>query len=96
MMQVFFHPEAVAEAQAAHRWYRECSGQAAAAFLGELDDAIAAVAESPERWPEYAGGTRRYLLKRFPFLLVYRVKNGDVQVLAVAHGRRRPGYWRNR
>lgn len=96
MTRVFFHPDAVAEAQAAHRWYRDRSPDAAAAFLAELDDCVAAITEAPERWPEYLAGTHRYLFKRFPFLLVYRVKDGSAQVLAVAHGRRRPGYWRDR
>jgi hypothetical protein len=39
---------------------------------------------------------RQYVFPRFPFSLVYRMRGDDVEVLAVAHGRRRPGYWRSR
>lgn len=91
-----FHPDAVAEAEEAREWYAERSLQAAAGFLDELDQAIASVVESPKRWPEHLHGSRRYVLQRYPFLVVYRVVEGVVEIIAIAHGRRRPGYWRNR
>jgi plasmid stabilization system protein ParE len=69
-LSVDIHPEAIAEAQAATQWYRERSPSAAAAYLAELDLAVAAIAENPEMWPRYAHGTRRYILHRFPFSLV--------------------------
>lgn len=90
------HPEAVAEAQAAYRWYRERSETAAEAFLAELDRAIELISESPLRWPLYLQGTRHFLLRRFPFAVVYRELGEDLQVVAIAHGRRKPGYWRDR
>lgn len=93
---VEFHPEAVAEARAARRWYAERGASAATAFVGELDAAVASLAEAPDRWPRYVHDTRRCPFRRFPYYLVYR-KQGDVlQILAVAHGRKRPGYWRSR
>jgi hypothetical protein len=39
---------------------------------------------------------RRFLLKRFPFAIVYEVVSSDIQILAVAHARRRPQYWKKR
>lgn len=91
-----FHPEATKEAEEARDWYADRSLHAAAAFLDELDKAIETVIDAPERWPQYFFGTRRYVLHRYPFLLVYRVVDDTVQFLAVAHGRRRPGYWEDR
>jgi hypothetical protein len=35
-------------------------------------------------------------MRRFPYLVVYREVSTGLQVIAVAHGRRRPGYWKNR
>jgi len=55
-----------------------------------------AVAASPRRWPNYLHGTRKYVLDRFPYSVVYRELPSVIQVLAIAHGRRRPGYWKNR
>ncbi len=95
-LSVVFHPAAVEEAQAARQWYATRSQSAADSFLAELDRGIEAVALAPERWPPFVHGTRRYLFQRFPFQLVYRVVNASVQVVALAHGRRRPGYWKLR
>ena len=96
LRQVDVHPEAVAEAQAAAHWYRERSASAAHAFLAELDRAIEKIAEDPGIWPRYVGGTQRFLLKRFPFSVVYRLVSERIEVVAIAHGRRKPGYWKKR
>jgi len=94
--QIDVHPEAVAEARTAAQWYRERSASAADAFIAELDRALERIPESPEMWPPYVRGTRRYLLQRFPFYLVYRQVVGRLEIVAIAHGRRRPGYWKSR
>lgn len=94
--QIDVHPEAVAEARAAAQWYRERSALAADAFLVELDRAVERIAENPERYPRYVRGTRRYLLQRFPFYLVYREVTKKLEIVAIAHGRRRPKYWEKR
>lgn len=69
---------------------------AADAFQAELERAGEAIRRSPFLWTNYLFGTRRYLLKRFPYLLVYRVVDERIEIIAVAHGRRRPGFWRHR
>jgi hypothetical protein len=51
---------------------RERNETAAEAFLAELDRAVELISESPMRWPNYLHGTRRFLLRRFPFGVVYR------------------------
>ncbi len=89
-------PAAIAEARAAWQWYRERSPGAAARFLAEFDQAVEAISSNPGRWPRYIDDTRRYLLRRFPFYVVFRQRSGVVEIAAVAHGRRRPGYWRHR
>jgi plasmid stabilization system protein ParE len=91
-----FHPEAVHEAEAALRWYRTQSLRAAEAFFRELEKAVLVIAEAPDRWPVFIGGTRRFLLHRFPFSLIYRPQGDGLQIVAVAHVRRRPGYGRTR
>ena len=91
-----FHPQAIAEARAARKWYATRSENAADAFVAELDRAVARIIESPSRWPAHVHGTRRYLLRRFPFSLVYRVTGSVITVVAVSHGKRRPGYWKTR
>jgi toxin ParE1/3/4 len=91
-----FHPDARLDAFEAFDWYAERSQRAAGAFRQELQDAGRAIQHSPERWANYLFGTRRYLMKRFPFVIVYRVAGDRIEVMAVAHGRRKPGYWKGR
>jgi plasmid stabilization system protein ParE len=91
-----FHPEAIAEARDAREWYAERSSVAGDAFMAELDVAIDAICRSPHRWTTHLHHTRCYLMKRFPYMVVYRVTDEKLQVVAVAHGKRKPGYWRRR
>ncbi|HWS17780.1 MAG TPA: type II toxin-antitoxin system RelE/ParE family toxin [Candidatus Elarobacter sp.] len=95
--QVEIHPDALAEAEAAVSWYVECSSRAPVAFIEEIDKAIQSILNAPQRWPIFESNFRRAPLFRFPYSIVYREKSNDlVQILAVAHGRRRPGYWKTR
>ena len=84
------------EAESAARWYAERGPAAAVAFSEEVDAAESAIARLPHAWPRFDHGTRRYLLRRFPFSIVYRVQPTRILIVAVAHGRRRPGYWKSR
>ena len=93
---VEFHPEAVAEARSAREWYETRSQAAANAFIAEIENAIEQISEAPARWPSYLQGTRRYLLQRFPYSVIYREHESRIQVVAVAHARRKPGYWKER
>jgi len=91
-----FHPEAVREAEAARNWYLERSPVAAKAFADEIEEAVDRVCRWPELHATYLHGTRRCLLRRFPYIVVYRRIENVVEILAVAHARRKPGYWRDR
>ena len=93
---VEFHEAAALEYEAAFDWYLQRSEPAASRFALELDRAIALIAESPQRWPHDVHNSRRFLLRRFPFSIVYRELPSVIQVLAVAHGHRRPRYWKQR
>ena len=93
---VRFHPLAADEAEAARTWYFVRNASLSDAFLHELDLAVQNIVEGPERWPSFHGTFRRYLLHRFPFSVVYRHRSGLIEVIAIAHHRRKPGYWRGR
>ena len=88
--------EAVVEAAAAAEWYATRSATAAAGFEAELAEAESAIHRLPNAWPPHDHGTRRYLLRRYPFGVVYRIEPARILIIAVAHGHRRPGYWRGR
>jgi plasmid stabilization system protein ParE len=91
-----FHKAAFDEAKAAYDWYASKNPSAAEAFIDELDAAIEQIAEFPDSGSLYLSGTRRYVMRRFPFAVIYREKKPTVEVVAVAHGHRKPGYWKKR
>jgi toxin ParE1/3/4 len=90
---VEFHPLAADEAKAAERWYRERNETASGRFQRELHRAIERISERPEAGTRYVSNTGRVLLRRYPFFVVYRVRGVDLEIVAVAHARRRTGYW---
>jgi plasmid stabilization system protein ParE len=94
--QLFLHPAAIEEAEAAARWYRERSPKAAARFVDEIEQVIDKLRNAPHRWPLGPHGTRRIRFPYFPFTIIYRESTEAIQILAFAHGRRRPGYWKAR
>ena len=58
--------------------------------------AIARIIRYPEAWSPLSGNTRRCLVHRFPYGIVYQVKSDIVRIIAVANLRRAPGYWKDR
>ena len=95
-MPLRFHPLATGEAEAAFRWYRQQSVQAADGFYEELLPAFAQIQTQPQLYPAYLYGTRRLVLHHYPFSVIFRICEDNTQVVAVAHAKRRPGYWRQR
>lgn len=87
------HPQAVQEAYEAFEYYRQHSIAAADRFLNRLAEARAAIQDFPESWPPYLFGTRSYLVRRYPYAIVYHVGQERIRVIAVAHAHRKPGYW---
>lgn len=82
------------DAAASHYWHVD--RKVARRFREEILRALARIAEAPERWPVHLYGTRRVLLHRFPYSLVYRVLSDRVVIIAASHQHQRPGYWRER
>ena len=96
-MSYEFHPEAQAEHLEAIAYYEEQRAGLGAKYLAEFERVLARVCESPHRYPiERSPSIRRVRLHRFPFKVLFRSDDGKVQVLAVAHHRRRPTYWLGR
>jgi plasmid stabilization system protein ParE len=91
-----FHPRAIVETRKARRWYAKRSPSAADHLMEQLDRAIERIANAPEQWPEHLHGTRFHRLKVFPYLVIYLVQDEAILVVAVAHKKRRPGYWKRR
>ena len=91
-----FHPEAEQEYLTALAWYRERSPVASSNFEIAFGQAAENVRKNPQRWPISFGDFRKYTLHQFPFSIIYQELLTQVVVFAVAHGHRKPGYWRHR
>ena len=91
-----FHEEALKEYDAALDYYINRSEKAARAFAAEFEISANAIIANPLRWRKEGESARIYRMPNFPYTLIYRPSNDEVVLLALAHHRRRPGYWRRR
>ena len=96
MKPIRVHPEARLEAEAAVEWYGQRSRHAAGRLVIELRSALGRIQHSPNQFPKFAFNARRMVLGRFPYAIVFRETANEIDIVAFAHGRRRPGYWRER
>ena len=97
MTQLVFSKLAQADVLAAGRWYAERAPRSAALFAVEIDRAVARIAAAPASWPQVSPRLRRCVVRRFPYLLLFRIQSdGSVLVAAVAHQRQSPAFWQQR
>ena len=91
-----FHPAAEIELNEAADWYGNRRDGLGLEFLAAIREKIAGILEAPARWRP-VNGSRRVLLGRFPYAVVYReVSDDEIEIVAVAHYRRSPKYWARR
>jgi plasmid stabilization system protein ParE len=98
---VRYDPRAREEFRSAAAWYAERNQRASQQFLALILDAEAAIQQAPQSWPFAPQvpkrlGVRRLVLQDFPYSMVYLELDTEIMIVAVAHAKRRPGYWRSR
>ena len=82
---------------AAIRWYEERRAGLGAEFYDTVARTMDKILEMPEAGPLFERlNARRMLVPGFPYQIVYRLDSDDIRVIAVAHLKRRPGFWRRR
>jgi plasmid stabilization system protein ParE len=91
-------PEAARELKEAATWYESRQTGLADRFLDEFDALLPQIRQNPAAFPCLADipadlDVRRALMTRFPYALVFLETQDELRVVAVAHGKRRPGYW---
>jgi toxin ParE1/3/4 len=96
MKSVVFLPQAEQEMLEAARFYESQTAGLGVDYLSEVERAVQTIAESPTTWPVIEGELRRRLIRRFPFGILYRIEPEEIVIIAVAHLRCRPWYWRKR
>jgi toxin ParE1/3/4 len=96
-MKVEIVAEARDELQAAAEFYAtNADVNLARAFLDEFERAVKLIVNSPNLGTAFNGSRRRYPLRRFPYSLIYQAMPDLLRIVAVAHQRRCPGYWKKR
>lgn len=96
MKLIIFHPAAYAEVTEAGEYYETRAPGLGLALLAEVERSLERVAAKPEAYQQIGPRTRRKTLWRFPYNLVYAVCPDRIRVVAFAHQKRRPFYWRKR
>ena len=96
MIVSFFHSEALREYQDAVKWYNSQAPGLGDEFIEEVEYMIDLVLQYPDAWPAFTDDTRRVFLHRFPYAIIYRKKQKFIQIIAVMHMKRKPGYWKDR
>jgi plasmid stabilization system protein ParE len=91
----YFSVAELEQAEAA-RFYDEQKPGLGRTFLDAVRAGIAAVQRNPEMWAFYEKPIRSYRLRPFPYRLLYRELADRIQIVAVMHLSRRPGYWKDR
>jgi len=90
-------PAALAELHDAAAFYTASANlELGLALLAEFEHGVNAILANPKVGAIFRGTRRRYLLRRFPYSIIYQVNTDELRVIAVAHQRRRPGYWAGR
>lgn len=100
-LRVRVEKAAAHELSAAIDWYDAQRPGLGDDLLDQVHAAVHGVAESPAVGLPVPGcppelGVRRVLVRRFPYAIVYRVAGEELQIVAFAHSKRKPGYWRDR
>lgn len=97
MTDIAFHPEARAEFDAAAIYYEAQRTGLGHDYVAAVERALAQICDFPASGPVY-GKThcRRLGAPRFPYGIIYRITDAGIWIVAVAHAKRRPGYWRKR
>lgn len=95
-MKLRWHGEARAETEAAAAFYNEKHPNLAQRFLDNLEETLHRIQRHPQAYRQVAGEIRKCRVAHFPYGVIYRVRSDVIEIIAVMHLRRSPGYWKQR
>jgi toxin ParE1/3/4 len=97
MKPVAYHPEAEEELDAAVDIYEAQRQGRGVKFRQAVVRAESDIQSAPKASPKYKRTRcREYIVRRFPYAIYSVEHRRSIEVIAVAHGRRKPGYWHRR
>jgi hypothetical protein len=95
-MKFSFHPEAVRELSQVVDYYNDCQPSLGLDFLREVYISIQNILAYPQAWTPLSKNTRRCLVNRFPFGVIYQITKNSVLIIAIMQLNRKPDYWQER
>ncbi|MBE9157259.1 type II toxin-antitoxin system RelE/ParE family toxin [Nodosilinea sp. LEGE 06152] len=97
MKPLVLHSEAIAELDGAVAYYQDQRSGLGLDFLFTVERAFSKIQQHPELGTPYKiRGLRRFVLQQFPFLIFYAELEACTWIVAIAHSKRKPDYWRKR
>ena len=91
-----FLPEAEDEMNEAADFYDSRAYGLGTEFLDDVQRAVDLIRDYPEIGLQFTDDLRRVSIQRFPFSVIYAIRPTELMIVAIAHQRRRPGYWKER
>jgi toxin ParE2 len=95
-VKVRFLPAAEEELNAAMAYYQAINPLLRKAFRSEATEIRNQIAQHPTAWHPVQPPYRQCRFRRFPYAFIYEPRKSEIVVVAVAHLRRKPGYWHER
>ena len=96
MTSIVFDPDTKAEFLAAVQYYESCQSGLGRRFKIFVQSALQKVAKTPFQYRLIHAPFRRYLLPKFPYAIIFSIEPDHIRIFAVAHTKRKPGYWLRR
>lgn len=96
MTSVIFDPDARLEFLSTAQYYEDCQIGLGQRFNSAVEFAVNQISEAPFRYRIIRAPFRRYLLQKFPFSIIYSIEPNHIRIIAIAHTKRKPGYWSER
>jgi len=95
-MRLRLHPEASLEGIEARTWIGDDDIKQGRLFSDALEDVFERIKRRPLGYSRFEGDYRKIRVGKFRYWVIFRVRGDEIQVMAVMHQNRRPGYWKNR
>jgi plasmid stabilization system protein ParE len=95
-MDIYFSPAAQLELDDAFAYLEDEETGLGYRFTADVDDVLCRIQTHPLAWHPLGRNLRRCHLKHFRYGLIYRIRGGQAEVIAITHDSRQLGYWRDR
>lgn len=95
-LSIVLSPAAQEEFDEAIDWYEQQSAGLGVEFLNRVEESFDLISATPEAYPIVFAEMRRIVVRKFPYLIFYRVEPKQIVVLAIFHSKREPKTWQSR